>query len=159
MMDYPNFNLYAKPIKKIKEAELIDNNMSKELEKPYLDGSLKQVGTIDTENFPQNIPDSETCKILDDLFSHNQLQSKKQVRYCVILQNSPVYMSDYFEEYTYNGRKFIRQKASVNQPENITLSNNDGINKDTFYWVEVKPLSENSISYTEFDSSMSGKKR
>ena len=68
-------------------------------------------------------------------------------------------MTDYFKEYGYNGRKFIRCKATIDQPDNITLSNNDTINKNKFYWIEVKlkDLSKNRI-YTEVDTPKSGRK-
>ena len=149
LMDYPDFSLYAKPIiiNKTIDGQIVDGNLSKELEQAYLDGSLNQTGTIDTENFPQDILDNETCEILDDLLSKNQLTSK-QVKYCI----DSMHMTDYFDEYSYDGRKFIRYKATTDQPDNIKLSNNDTISNNKFYWIEVKPidLSKDSI-YAGFD--------
>ena len=157
LMDYPDFNLYAKPIiiSKTIDGQIVDGNLSKELEQAYLDGSLNQTGTIDTENFPQDIPDNETCEILDDLLSKNQLTSK-QVKYCI----DSMHMTDYFDEYSYDGRKFIRYKATTDQPDNIKLSNNDTISNNKFYWIEVKPidLSKDSILYAGFDEPKSARK-
>lgn len=51
-----------------------------------------------------------------------------------------MHITDYFDEYNYNGRNFIRYKATIDQPNNIILSNNDTINKNQFYWIEVKPI-------------------
>jgi hypothetical protein len=141
MMDYPHFNLYAKPIikNKVIGVQLVDSDKNKELEQLYLDDSLKRTGIIDTENFPQNIPDNETCEILDDLFSKNQLASR-HVKYCIVSSNEPVHMTNDFEEYNYDGRKFIRYKATVDNPSNKTLSNNDTLSQNKFYWIEVKPI-------------------
>lgn len=62
--------------------QLVDDNTSQKLEQAYIDGSLKNTGTIDIENIPQYSPDKQTCEILEDLFSRNQLESKKgQISY------------------------------------------------------------------------------
>lgn len=124
-MDYPDFNLYARPLIK-----------------------------IDTENFPQNIPDEETCNTLDDLFSKKQLSSR-QVQYCIVsTDGQPIQMTDYFQEYSFSDRKFIRYQATRNQSDAIKLSNNDSIDKDEFYWIEVKPIdfSKNEVLYSGLDT-------
>ncbi|MBR3210242.1 MAG: hypothetical protein IKF82_08300 [Bacilli bacterium] len=123
LMDYPSFNLYAKPIAK-----------SKNIDSQTADSNSKQTEIIETENCPQNIPDNETCKILDDLLSKNQLPARK-VKYCI----GPI-MTDYYDEYNYNGRRFIRYSPTINQPNNIRLHNNDEIGNNKFYWIEVKPI-------------------
>ena len=145
-----------KSLKEIVDAKLVDCNISQELEQKYLDGSLKHTGIIDTENFPQNIPDNEICEMLDDLLSRNQLTSR-QVKYCI----GSMHMTDYFDEYSYNGRKFIRYKATIDQSDNVKLTNNDTISKNKFNWIEVKPidLSKNKILYAGFDKPQSRRKR
>lgn len=142
MMDYPDYNLYAKPIIKNNAInfQMVDSDISQLLEQKYLDGALEQTGIIDTANFPQNIPDDETCELLEDLFSKNQL-IPRQVKYCA----DSMHITDYFDEYNYNGRKFIRYKATIDQSDNITLSNDDTINKNQFYWIEVKPIMKKNI--------------
>ncbi len=142
MMDYPDYNIYARPIIKsnVINTQMANSDISQILEQKYTEGTLKQAGIIDTENYPQNVPDDKTCEILDGLFSKNQLTSR-QVQYCV----DSMHITDYFEEYNYNGRKFIRYKATTNQSDNIKLSNNDTIKKDKFYWIEVKPIMKESI--------------
>ena len=157
LMDYPDFHLYAKPIMKSKnmDGQIVDSNLNKELEQAYLDVNLEQIGVIDIENFPQDIPDNETCKKLDDLLSRNQLTSRR-VKYCI----DSIHTTDYFDEYSYNGRKFIRYKAKIEQSDNIKLSNNDTISKNKFYWIEVKPrpLAKDKILYDGFDEPKSGRK-
>ena len=157
LMDGPDFNLYAKPIIKSKniDGQIVDSNLSKELEQAYLDGNLEQMGVIDIENFPQYIPDNETCEKLDDLLSRNQL-TYRQVKYCI----DSMHTTDFLDEYSYNGRKFIRYKAEIEQSDNIKLSNNDTISKNKFYWIEVKPspLAKDKILYTGFDETKSGRK-
>lgn len=142
IMDYPDYNLYARPTIKnnVINPQIVNSNMSQILEQKYSEGALKQTGIIDTENFPQNVPDDETCEILDDLLSKNQLTSRR-VKYFV----DSMHITDYFDEYNFNGRKFIRYKATIDQPNSIKLSNNDTINKDKFYWIEVKPIMKENI--------------
>jgi hypothetical protein len=158
MMDYPDYNLYAKPIIKIKTS-IVDIDMSKKLEQAYKDGSIKQTGIIDTENFPQNIPDTETCEILNDLFSKKQLANRK-VKYCIFHAGELINTTDYFDEYTYNGRKFVRFQSLTDQTDDVLLSNHDTIEKNKFYWIEVKQIdfSKNEILYADFDNSKSGRK-
>ncbi len=143
------------------DCQIVDSNTSKNLEQAYLDGSLKKAGIIDTENFPQDVPDNETCKILDDLLSKNQL-TFRQVKYCIISSNGrTIHMTDYFNEYNYDGRKFIRYQRTGDAPSNMTLSNNDTINKNKFYWIEVKPtdLAKDRPLYAGFTAPNSGRKR
>lgn len=158
MMDYPDYNLYARPILKTKSF-VADADTSKKLEHAYKDKSLKQTGVIDTKNFPQNVPDKETCEILDNLFSKNQLTSRK-IRYCIWPSNGIMHMTDYYEEYSYNDRKFIRFQSTTDAPSDITLSNNAEIKKDEFYWVEVSPinLEKDKSVYSDFNVSEKGKK-
>lgn len=142
MMDYPKYNLYARPIIKsnVIYTRLANSDISQVLEQKYSEGTLEQTGIIDTENFPQNMPDDETNEILDNLFSKNQL-IPRQVKYYV----DSMHVTDYFDEYNYNGRKFIRYKAPISQSDNIKLSNGDTIKKDKFYWIEVKPIIKENI--------------
>lgn len=157
-MDYPSYNLYARPILKTKSS-IADADISQKLEQAYMDGTLKQTGVIDTKNFPQDVPDKETCEMLDDLFLKKQLASR-QVRYCIVYSNEPMHITDYFDEYTYNDRKFIRYQSLVDGTDCMTLSNHDTIEKNKFYWIEVKPIdfSKEQILYTGFDTSKSGRK-
>lgn len=144
MMDYPSFNLYAKPTIKNK---VIDNQLDE-----------NQTGIIDSDNFPQDVPDNVTCEILNDLLLKNQLISRF-VKYCIVSENRVIYMTDYFKEYSYNNRKFIRCKSMTSQSENIALSNQNAIDKSEFYWLEVKPidLSQNKILCTESNINDSAK--
>lgn len=155
-MDYPSYNVYARPILKTK-SYIADADTVQKLEQAYTAGTLKQSGVIDTENFPQNIPDKETCKMLDNLFSKKQLVSR-QVRYCIFYPNKSMYTTDYFDEYTYNGRKFIRYQALNDGNNCITLSNHDTIENNKFYWVEVKPIDFSKNLYSEFSPSKNERK-
>lgn len=149
-MDYPDYNLYAKPIIKNKANDkIVEESFNKEIEHEYLDRAYQE-DVIDTENFPQDIPDYETCEILDELLLKNQLPSR-QVKYVINSLDGLLYMTDYFKEYEYEGRKFIRYKATIEQVNNN--SNNNSNNKTDFYWIEVKPvdLSKDKI-YTQVDT-------
>lgn len=140
MMDYPSYNLYAREVSKLK-AIILDEDESKELEQVYLGGGLKQTGTIDFENFPQDTPDEATCKLLDDMFSEGQLESKP-VRYCRKYFNNQTFITESFDEYDYDGRKFIKVQPAVSQGNGVTLSNGDTIDKNISYWIEAKPIDE-----------------
>ena len=172
MMDYPDYNLYARPILKDKKlwdgatdsiindllkneyiffgkhptdmsifaGSIVDTDVAKQLEQAYLNGELEHDKIIDTENFPQNSPDMSTCQILDILFSENRLPFR-QVSYCITeFPDGSARVTDFYKEYSYEDRKFIRVLATQNQNGDITLSNNDAIRKDNYYWVEVKPI-------------------
>ena len=120
----------------------IDSGVNKEMKEyldKYMNHDLKQTGLIDTANYPQDIPDKDTCEILDDLLSKNQLQSRV-VKYSFIAPNDEAYMTDPFTEYSYDNRKFVRIESKVDQADNITLSNGEKINKGEFHWIEVKPI-------------------
>lgn len=127
----------------------VDIDTGKKLEQAYLDDSMKALGIIDTQNFPQDIPEKEICEILDGLFSKKQLPSR-QVKYCIATPNEILHITDYFTEYTYNGRKFVRYLSLVDTPNSMTLSNNTAIEKYKFYWIEVTPivLSKDKILYS-----------
>lgn len=140
MMDYPSYNLYAREVSKLK-AIILDEDKSKELEQVYLGGGLKQTGTIDFENFPQDTPDEATCKLLDDMFSKGQLESKP-VRYCRKYFNNQTFITESFDEYEYDGRKFIKVQPAVSQGNGVTFSNGDTIDKNKSYWIEAKPIDE-----------------
>ena len=105
-MDYPDFNLYAKPIIKSKNMDSDVNKEMKEYLDKYMNHDLKQTGLIDTANYPQDIPDKDTCEILDDLLSKNQLQSRV-VKYSFIAPNDEAYITDPFTEYSYDNRIIV----------------------------------------------------
>ena len=135
------------------------SSIAKRLEQLDLNGELEHNKIIDTKNFPQNSPDMSTCQILDILFSENKLPFR-QVSYCIpVSPDGSTRVTDVYKEYSYEGRKFIRVLATQDQKENIKLLNNDSIEKDQFYWIEVKPmdLSKDRI-YTETDTFNSGRK-
>lgn len=114
--------------------------------------NMNEESIIDIYNFPQDMPDNETCKLLDSLYSMNRLTSRK-VNYCITSTNQNVKMTDTFDEYNYNGRKFIRVEPKTAGTSEMRLSNNEEIIKGKSYWIEVKPvdLSENKILYVGFD--------
>lgn len=101
---------------------------------------LEQLVIKDTKNFPQNSPDQETCIILDDLFSKNELPSR-QVQYCIINKyGDSLCSTNYLEEYNYNNRKFVRYQALKNQSFGIKSVNDDKLREDRNYWLEVSPV-------------------
>ncbi len=141
------------------DSSIVDDDIAKRLEQLNLNGELKYDKIIDTENFPQNFTDMSTCQKLDILFSENKLPFR-QVSYCIpVSLDGSTHVTDVYKEYSYEGRKFIRVLATQDQKENIKLLNNDSIEKDQFYWIEVKPrdLSKDRI-YTETNTLNSGRK-
>lgn len=111
-------------------ATIVDDDISKELEQAYSNGSLKQTGVIDTENYPENIPDQATCEILDELLLENKLPFR-EVRYCI--GNNSLSLTEPYKEYNFDGRKFVRVEIKNN--------NNPSLNVGE-YWIEVKPINE-----------------
>ena len=132
MMDYPDYDVYARPVVRM-ATQIVEGRKESHLKQP-----LKQIGVTDTENFPQNCPEPEVCGILEHLFSQNLLMPRK-VRYCITTntETRPSYMTDYFDEYCYNDRRFIRYEATTDMPNGFTLSNDDNIKKGQAYWIEV----------------------
>ena len=115
------------------------SSIAKRLEQLDLNGELEHNKIIDTKNFPQNSPDMSTCQILDILFSVNKLPFR-QVSYCIsVFPDGSACVTDVYKEYSYEDRKFIRVFATQDQNGNITLSNNDSIDNNKYYWIEVKP--------------------
>lgn len=114
-----------------------DEKTIKELEQAYLDDKVEKI-VIDNENIPQDIADKQTSEILNDLFSKNQLFSRR-VKYSAF----PIEKLNEFVEYHYNDRKFTRHKA---------LANNRYFEKDEIYWLEVKPINYDRVSSSGYTS-------
>ena len=87
---------------------------------------------IDFDNFPANIPDKQTCENLEKLFKEGKLKHRV-VKYKT--------MPDFFEEYDFDGRKFVRYLAAHSQ-DDILLSDGSAIVENKNYWIEVKPISD-----------------
>lgn len=141
-----------------KDYQIVNNSTNEKLEQVYLDSNLKKTGLIiDTENFPQDTPDKETCEILNDLFLKNQLISR-QVKYSIIFLDGSMHMTDEFSEYNYDNRKFIRYEVEID--ESNTYLSFDDYNINNFYWFEVKPyvLFKDKILYNGFGTSKSRRK-
>lgn len=141
-----------------KDYQIVNNSTNEKLEQVYLDSNLKKTGVIiDTESFPQDTPDKETCEILNDLFLKNQLISR-QVKYSIIFSDDSMHMTDEFSEYNYDNRKFIRYEVEIDE-SNTYLSFDDN-NINNFYWFEVKPyvLLKDKILYNGFGTSKSRRK-
>ncbi len=117
-------------------GDIVSEEVSKELEKAYLNGELNKVGIVDTVNFPQNVPDKETCQALDVLLSKNSLPFR-EVRY---LGGGSRFAADTYEEYSFEDRKFVRVQATNCKDANITLSDNRPIIEGNYYWFEVEPI-------------------
>lgn len=112
-------------------AQIVGHDASNKLEQAYLNGGLEQVGVIDAENYPHNIPDQTTCELLDELLLENKL-SFRNVRYC--FGNDGVSLTGPYKEYSFDGRKFVRVK--------VKNDNNSYLNVDECSWVEVQPIGE-----------------
>lgn len=89
---------------------------------------------FDVDNYPTNIPDKETCAILDKLMSEEKLPARKVI-YAKTIGDMMREVTKVFEEYSYNGRKFVREKAQ----NSGYLSNEITIVEGNYYWIEVKP--------------------
>ena len=151
--------LLGKSIVKDKcEMTICDDNTTKLLEQEYLNDSLNQTGMIDVQNFPQDIPDRATCEILDGLYSKNQLPFR-QVKYCIGELTNPIHVTNYFKEYNYNDRKFIRYQAMSDSSNGIMLSNGDTISNGKFYWIEVKPIDLTKTLYWDQSDTTENAKR
>lgn len=98
------------------------------------------LSVIDTENYPQNIPDKATCEILDELLSEDKL-TFREVKYCV--RSNDVSLTKPYIEYSFDGRKFVRVE--------VKNDNNPDLNVCGYSWIEVQPISEktNFVGMTE----------
>ena len=91
----------------------------------------------DYKAFPKNVADKDTTDILDELYSQHKLEFKLK-KYGVGSQDNPVHMTDCFEEYTYQGKKYIR--ASSENSSEIRLSNEEELDLQNAYWIEVEDI-------------------
>ena len=89
------------------------------------------LSVVDTENYPQNIPDKATCEILDELLLEDKL-TFREVKYCV--RNNGVSLTEPYKEYSFDGRKFVRVE--------VKNDNNPDLNVGEYSWIEVQPISE-----------------
>ena len=121
----------------VDESGTIPNTSMTDVERLNWQQSENKV-IVDSDNYPQNMPDKDTCETLDKLFNNNQLSSRK-VRYYV----SPSHFTEVFDEYSYNGRKFIRLKA---------MGTIDQFEEGKFYWIESKPIRYDKILFPGYTS-------
>lgn len=98
------------------------------------------LSVVDTENYPQNIPDKATCEILDELLSEDKL-TFREVKYCV--RNNGISLTKPYMECSFDGRKFVRVE--------VKNDNNPDLNVGEYSWIEVQPISEktNFVGMTE----------
>ncbi len=127
-IDYPDYNLYARPI-----ALKVANSDEHVL--------------IDSCNFPQNCTDTETGAMLDILYSKGQLPSRK-VQYLIKFPDEQTsLLSNVWEEFAYDDKRFIRYTLRNAEQQEMTLSNGRKINNNSTYWIEVKPYDSNKGLY------------
>jgi len=88
----------------------------------------------DYTTFPKNVTDKETSNILDELYSQHKLEFKLK-KYGVGSQDRPIHITDCFEEYTFEGKKYIR--VSSDTSSELKLSNGEEIDSQKPYWIEV----------------------
>ncbi len=88
----------------------------------------------DEESFPSGIPEKEMCDKLNKLFNDNELTFKK-INYCINTSNNDKHYTKYFDECTYDDRRFIRYKTI-----------NDRTKEAEFYWLEIKSTKAKQIS-------------
>lgn len=121
------------PTQQLEDKESIVHT-SKASWKKQTDGSLQMYAAIDIDNYPTNFPDKETCAILDKLISEEKLPARKVI-YAKTIGDMMREVTKVFEEYSYNGRKFVKEKAQ----NNGYLSNGEPMVEGNYYWIEVKP--------------------
>lgn len=97
---------------------------------------------IEYGEYPQTVADNNISNQLDYLFGTNSLKrtGKKYTADSVELKDySTPFQAREFEEYEYNGEKYIRFVADEkNNGEN--LSNGNKITKGNTYWIKVEPI-------------------
>ena len=93
----------------------------------------------DFNNWPFMVPDTETCKVLDRLSQEDKL-SKREVKYYMTLDNYFSIMTDVYDEYRIEDKRFIKMKVDKSK-EGLTLSNGEPIVANKEYWIEVGPQS------------------
>lgn len=91
--------------------------------------------------FPRNITDTETAIMLEEFYSQHKLEFKVK-KYGVGTQDRPIHITDCFEEYTFEGKRYIR--VSSNTFSELKLSNGEKIEDDKSYWIEVEEVEKDN---------------
>ena len=104
----------------------------------------------DYTTFPKNVTDKETADILDELYSKHKLKFKLK-KYGVGSQDKPIHITDCFEEYTFEGKKYIRVSSDISSE--LKLSNGDEIDPQKPYWIEVEEIGKDEKVYAIHDIS------
>lgn len=141
-IDYPDYNLYARPIA-LKNANIDEHVL------------------IDSDNFPQNFTDPETGAILDILYSKGQLPSRK-VQYLIKFPDERTsLLSNVWEEFAYDDKRFVRYTPRNVERQEMTLSNGQKISNNSTYWIEVTPYDSTKALYphNKITSNESGKQK
>lgn len=108
----------------------------------YNDCSNKEVnkdGILEVEfgEYPQQATSKDMQKILEESYLLESKALSKTGKKYTKVDNSMDQTS--YDEYEYNGVKYIRMKLSSNQ-ESVTLSNGEKYADDDYVWIKVQPI-------------------
>lgn len=95
----------------------------------------------DYTNFPRNITNKETATMLDELYAQHKLEFKVK-KYGFGTQDKPIHTTDSFEEYIFEGKKYIRVSSNISSE--LKLSDGREIEKGQPYWIEVEELEKDN---------------
>ena len=91
----------------------------------------------DYTNFPKNVVDKELADKLEELYSQNRLEIQLK-RYGIGTEEKPIHITDCYEEYTMEGKKYLRLLS--NTSSDLKLSNGQEIEPENPYWIEVEEI-------------------
>lgn len=99
-------------------------------------------GTVgcDYKSFPKNVVSKEVADNLETLYSKNKLGVQLK-RYGIGTKDKPIHTTDCFEEYTFEGKRYIRVSSTTSSE--LKLSNDEKIEDGKSYWIEIEESKTN----------------
>lgn len=91
----------------------------------------------DYTKFPKNVVNKELANKLEKLYSQNRLEVQLK-RYGKGTEEKPIHITDCYEEYTMEGKKYIRLFSSTSS--DLKLSSGQKIEAENPYWIEVEEI-------------------
>ncbi len=108
---------------------------------PLGDGRIttKLYGEVECDytRYPKNNIDEKLSNKLEELYSQNRLEVKLKT-YGKGTEEKPIHITDCHEEYTFEGKKYIRLLSK--NSSDLKLSNGQKIEDGNPYWIEVEEI-------------------
>ena len=107
------------------------SDLTSEVKKGY-----NGVPCIEFGEYPQDVADKETRKILERSLKNGKLsETGKTYAFGMHVNGTGC---NTCKEYVYNGKKYVRVKNTIG--ERLKLSTGGSVGKDGYFWVEVSPI-------------------